>query len=70
MSAHNPVARYCVVTDAGIPRWGLRDDVTCPACDENRALLRLDPDFAEEMRDYPDPPAVIAARTTESGDNA
>lgn len=53
---HNVTARYCIIiTKPPLPRSLLRDDVRCPACDEIDAALRLDPDFADEMRGYPDP---------------
>lgn len=45
MAEHNPRARYCVViTNPPIPPSLLADDECCPACDEMRALLHLDPD--------------------------
>ena len=39
---HEPRARYCVAT--GVPVADLRDDLTCPACDEMVRLMMLDPD--------------------------
>lgn len=63
MSGHNPVARYCIViTDPPLPRHLLRDDVCCPACDELATAARLDPDFADEMRDYPFPCPIRGRR--------
>jgi hypothetical protein len=51
---HNPVARYCVVTDAGIPLSELRDDVRCEACGQMSALVDLDPDFGSAEDGRPD----------------
>lgn len=45
MSAtHDPSARYCTEI-VGIPMSELRDDLTCPACDEGIGLMMLDPDI-------------------------
>ena len=43
MSEHEPRARYCTEI-VGIPVSELRDDLTCPACDEGIQLMMLDPD--------------------------
>lgn len=43
ISEHEPRARYCTVI-VGIPVSELRDDLTCPACDEEIRLMMLDPD--------------------------
>ncbi len=54
MSQHNPAARYCVMFDRAIP---IDDTVDCAACQENYDLAAIDPDFADEYRDYPRPEA-------------
>lgn len=43
---HEPLARYCICI-VDIPVDELRDDICCPACDEARTLLALDPDFPD-----------------------
>lgn len=55
MTEHNPLARYCVVvTDPPLPAYLLSDDQCCPACDEGRVLLELDPDY-EVLGPHPCP---------------
>lgn len=44
MPDHEPRARYCIEVEAGVPVEDLRDDLTCPACDDNIRLMLLDPD--------------------------
>jgi hypothetical protein len=49
---HDVQARECIViTTPPIPAW-LLVDRQCPACAEGRALIRLDPDFADEIAEY------------------
>jgi hypothetical protein len=55
MSEHDPRVRYCTEI-VGIPASELRDDLTCPACDEGIRLMMLDPDV-EVLA----PPAHLAA---------
>lgn len=43
MAEHEPRARYCILI-VGIPVSELRDDLTCPACDDGIRLMMLDPD--------------------------
>ncbi|MGV0805788.1 hypothetical protein [Mycolicibacterium setense] len=53
MTAHNPAARYCII-GTGIP---IDDTADCVACQELYDAAALDPDFAEEYKDYPRPKA-------------
>lgn len=48
---YDPVDRYCIEVGV-VPLDELRDDVICPVCKRNSELLRLDPDFADEMAGY------------------
>ena len=56
MTEHDPRARYCIRV-VGIPVEELRDDIACPACDEGRLLMMLDPDV-EVLSSDPSPLAV------------
>lgn len=51
---HNPAARYCIVIGSGIP---IDDSADCVACQELYDAAALDPDFADEYKDYPRPKA-------------
>lgn len=56
MQRHNLVARYCVEFDSYAP---IDDTADCPACQELYDLAAIDPDFAEEYKDYPRPQALF-----------
>lgn len=56
MAGHNPRARYCIrIARSDI---AIDDSADCEACQENARAIRLDPDFAEEFKDYPFPQAT------------
>lgn len=46
MVEHNPRARYCIRILRGDLEYD--DEATCPACDELRTAVRLDPDLYDE----------------------
>lgn len=49
LPGHSSADRRCISIDPEVPP---DDSAHCVKCAETRGLLRLDPDFADEMRGY------------------
>ena len=54
MPKHDPRVRTCIIiTNPPLPRFLLRDDIRCPACDDLHRLMHLDPDVTEVLSREP-----------------
>lgn len=65
MPNHNPAARYCIHGPGSYAP--IDDTVDCLACQELYDAAALDPDFAEEYKDYPRPRASFGKLSDSAG---